>query len=97
VRRFVVVAALLAGCASTPQPKPADTGEYLVPLLLADNTLDVIVAEREPGDVASVLLCIELETSVLCLVEERGAIQRLVYPLIERDAFFDPARPEEGT
>lgn len=85
---MLLMLVLSAGCASRP-PEPAP-GEYTIPVIKSDNSVDTFTVEPDPDSLERMLFCIEGADDVLCVAEEGGKAFRYFMPP-------EPAEPEAGT
>ena len=91
MRVLLILLMFLSGCASKPpEPVVAVPGEYVIPVLRADNSVDAFTVEPDPGSLERMLFCIEGTDTVLCVAEEGGQAFRYFMPMA-------PIVPDVGT
>ena len=91
MRVLLILLMFLSGCASKPpEPVVAVPGEYVIPVLKTDNSVDRFTVEPDPDSLERMLFCIEGTDTVLCVAEEGGKAFRYLMPL-------GPLVPDAGT
>ena len=89
MRVLLILLMVLSGCAAQPPEPAAVPGEYKVPVVKADNTVDAFTVEPDPDSLERMLFCIEGTDTVLCVAEEGGKAFRYLMPL-------GPIAPDKG-
>lgn len=87
--RLLLLVVLLTGCAGLPA-LPPQPGEYTIPVVKEDGSVQTFTVEPGPHDTDRMLFCIEGAADVLCVAEDGGKALQYRMPLLG-------ARPEAGT